>query len=76
MVAGKNRTCSWADHLRYAFPPDAHASRVLVLTMPGWDPIFDCGGQTYAEMDRAAKNRVSHRYKALAKLREWLDAQK
>ncbi|KAI1261278.1 inosine triphosphate pyrophosphatase [Xylariaceae sp. FL1019] len=40
----------------------------------GWDPIFEYEGQTYAEMDKAAKNKISHRYKALEKLREWIES--
>jgi len=37
----------------------------------GWDPIFepDGFGQTYAEMDKDLKNTISHRYRALDKLR-------
>ncbi|KAJ5855710.1 uncharacterized protein N7529_009654 [Penicillium soppii] len=39
----------------------------------GWDPIFEYDGkQTYAEMDKEAKNKISHRYKALVKLQQWL----
>jgi inosine triphosphate pyrophosphatase len=40
----------------------------------GWDPVFQPDGfdQTYAEMDKAAKNRISHRYKALDALRSHL----
>jgi inosine triphosphate pyrophosphatase len=45
----------------------------------GWDPIFqpeldDFGGNglTYAEMDKTYKNQISHRYKALMKLKEYL----
>ncbi|KAJ5033478.1 uncharacterized protein L3040_008593 [Drepanopeziza brunnea f. sp. 'multigermtubi'] len=38
----------------------------------GWDPIFEYEGQTYAEMDKAAKNKISHRSKALSKLSKWL----
>ncbi|KAI5294815.1 nucleoside triphosphate pyrophosphohydrolase ham1 [Ascosphaera acerosa] len=41
----------------------------------GWDPIFEYEGKTFAEMDKAEKNKISHRYKALAKLRAWLEAQ-
>ncbi|KAL1900243.1 nucleoside triphosphate pyrophosphohydrolase ham1 [Sporothrix stenoceras] len=37
----------------------------------GWDPIFEYEGETYAEMDKAKKNTISHRYKALQKLREF-----
>jgi inosine triphosphate pyrophosphatase len=45
----------------------------------GWDPIFEpdaqeacVGGQTYAEMDKALKNTISHRFRALDKLRDHL----
>ncbi|KAB8232175.1 inosine triphosphate pyrophosphatase-like protein [Aspergillus alliaceus] len=38
----------------------------------GWDPIFEYQGKTYAEMDKAEKNQISHRYKALDKLQRWL----
>ncbi|KAK4645872.1 nucleoside triphosphate pyrophosphohydrolase ham1 [Podospora bellae-mahoneyi] len=37
----------------------------------GWDPIFEYEGKTYAEMDKAEKNKISHRSRALAKLQEW-----
>lgn len=37
----------------------------------GWDPIFEVDGfgQTYAEMDKAVKNGISHRARALAALK-------
>ncbi|KAG9247870.1 inosine triphosphate pyrophosphatase-like protein [Calycina marina] len=38
----------------------------------GWDPIFEYEGQTYAEMDKVEKNKISHRFKALEKLKSWL----
>lgn len=38
----------------------------------GWDACFEYEGETYAEMDKARKNEISHRGKALAKLKEWL----
>ncbi|KAJ5610078.1 hypothetical protein N7510_006797 [Penicillium lagena] len=41
----------------------------------GWDPIFEHEGKTYAEMEKEEKNRVSHRYKALVKLQQWLGHQ-
>mmetsp|Transcript_50734 Transcript_50734/g.94499 ORF Transcript_50734/g.94499 Transcript_50734/m.94499 type:complete len:98 (-) Transcript_50734:457-750(-) len=38
------------------------------------DPIFEPDGfnATYAEMEKATKNTISHRYKALDKLRDFL----
>lgn len=40
----------------------------------GWDSVFEPTGfnQTYAEMDKEVKNTISHRYKALEKLKEYL----
>lgn len=38
----------------------------------GWDSCFEYEGKTYAEMDKSEKNRISHRGKALEKLKEWL----
>ncbi|KAJ3205169.1 nucleoside triphosphate pyrophosphohydrolase ham1 [Entophlyctis luteolus] len=39
----------------------------------GWDPVFEPVGfsQTYAEMDKSVKNEISHRARALAKVREF-----
>ncbi|KAI1491130.1 putative ham1 family protein [Biscogniauxia mediterranea] len=39
----------------------------------GWDPIFEYEGQTYAEMDKVEKNKISHRFKALENLRAWIE---
>ncbi|KAJ6264840.1 Nucleoside-triphosphatase [Drechslerella dactyloides] len=39
----------------------------------GWDPIFEYEGETYAEMDKARKNSISHRYKALEKFKQFLE---
>ena len=41
----------------------------------GWDPIFQPDGHslTYAEMEPAVKNSISHRYKALHALQRFLD---
>ncbi|KAF4539604.1 Inosine triphosphate pyrophosphatase [Lasiodiplodia theobromae] len=38
-----------------------------------YDPIFEHEGQTFAEMDPMFKNQVSDRYRALQKLRQWLE---
>ncbi|KAI1001134.1 hypothetical protein K3495_g7066 [Podosphaera aphanis] len=38
----------------------------------GWDPIFEYDGKTYAEMSKDEKNQISHRSRALAKLKSWL----
>ncbi len=38
----------------------------------GYDPIFEVGGATFGEMNENEKNRISHRYIALAKFAEWL----
>lgn len=38
----------------------------------GWDACFEYEGQTYAEMPKAEKNKISHRGKALEKLVAWL----
>ncbi|QIW99007.1 hypothetical protein AMS68_004525 [Peltaster fructicola] len=38
----------------------------------GWDACFEYEGQTYAEMPKAEKNKISHRGKALQKLVDWL----
>ncbi|KAJ7248878.1 inosine triphosphate pyrophosphatase-like protein [Mycena haematopus] len=42
----------------------------------GWDAVFEPSGTglTYAEMPSDQKNKISHRYKALEKLREFLDS--
>ncbi|HSJ33714.1 MAG TPA: RdgB/HAM1 family non-canonical purine NTP pyrophosphatase [Acidimicrobiia bacterium] len=38
----------------------------------GYDPVFEVGGVTFAEMGVEAKNRLSHRAVALQRLGEWL----
>ena len=43
----------------------------------GWDPIFEpsdavCEGHTYATMSKEVKNKISHRFRALDKLRDHL----
>lgn len=43
----------------------------------GWDSVFEPEGfdQTYAEMDKKNKNTISHRFRALDKLRDFLTKQ-
>lgn len=55
--------CCKLDHAHTAFTTD---------TSSGWDSAFEYQGKTYAEMDKTEKNAVSHRGKALDKLKEWL----
>lgn len=40
----------------------------------GWDCCFQPDGytETYAEMSKEVKNSISHRYRAFAKLKEYL----
>ena len=40
----------------------------------GWDPVFQPDGfeETYAEMPKAVKNKISHRYRSLTELRTYL----
>jgi len=38
----------------------------------GYDPIFEVGDCTLAELDRAEKNRISHRAQALSLLKDWI----
>jgi inosine triphosphate pyrophosphatase len=43
-----------------------------LILPPGWDSSFEYEGQTYAEMPKEEKNKISHRGKALDKLKAWL----
>ncbi|RAH82463.1 non-canonical purine NTP pyrophosphatase, rdgB/HAM1 family [Aspergillus japonicus CBS 114.51] len=42
----------------------------------GWEPIFEHGEETLAEMDVEKKNGLSHRFHAAQKLSEWLKQNK
>ena len=48
------------------------ARRRTLTKRPGWDSCFEYEGKTYAEMEKSEKNKISHRGKALDKLKEWL----
>jgi len=41
----------------------------------GYDPIFEHGGQTLAEMPLAEKSRISHRARALQAFRAWVEGE-
>ncbi|CAM1508527.1 Fc.00g053750.m01.CDS01 [Cosmosporella sp. VM-42] len=41
----------------------------------GWDAVFEYEDQTYAEMDKVEKNKISHRARALTKLQAWFKEQ-
>jgi len=45
---------------------------VITNQCSGWDPAFEYEGRTYAEMEKDEKNKISHRGKALEKLKAWL----
>jgi len=40
----------------------------------GWDPIFNPDGfdETYSQMDKSIKNKISHRYNSLKQLIQFL----
>ena len=42
----------------------------------GWDPIFQPDGydETYAEMPKSEKNKISHRKRSLDELRAYIDS--
>jgi inosine/xanthosine triphosphate pyrophosphatase family protein len=44
----------------------------------GWDPVFQPDGfdGTYAELDKDLKNTISHRYRSLKLVREYLEDHK
>lgn len=49
-------------------------ARSLLIVWSTDTPVLRC--RSYAEMDGAAKNKISHRYRALEKLRKYLLEQK
>lgn len=68
---GKTSTISWPYCIWCVFQlPRGKQAETNVLL--GWDSSFEYEGQTYAEMDKTEKNKISHRAKALEKLKAWL----
>ena len=60
------------------FGPSAHfRPEVSLIIQIGWDAIFkpNESNMTYAEMDGGEKNAISHRFRALEKLRTFLQDQ-
>jgi inosine triphosphate pyrophosphatase len=66
-------------------PPKTFVGRTAGTIVPprsngdafGWDPIFqpdESNNETFAEMKKEEKNLISHRYRALMKLREHVTA--
>jgi inosine triphosphate pyrophosphatase len=73
----------------YAYCESAEAEPILFVgkcegeiveprgeNMFGWDPVFQPKGykQTFAEMDLEEKNKISHRSKALALFKDFLES--
>ena len=71
---GQNSARSRSYRLRYFMLSCLSIFDALRLTGAGWDPIFEFDGETYAEMEKAKKNTLSHRAVALSKLKLWLQA--
>ena len=71
---GENSARSRSYRLRYFMLSCTSIFDALRLIGAGWDPIFEFDGETYAEMDKAKKNTLSHRAVALSKLKQWFQA--
>ncbi len=79
MTPYRAELCPLEVHLILVCSPAGHflsicklEQRVDERTYPGWDPIFEYEGETYAEMDKAKKNKLSHRAIALSKLQHYV----
>jgi len=76
---GADATCTFAFSAGPGAEPVLFEGRTPGRIVPargghafGWDPIFqpdEGGGGTYAEMTKADKNAISHRYRALDRMR-------
>ncbi|KAK0541592.1 nucleoside triphosphate pyrophosphohydrolase ham1 [Tilletia horrida] len=74
--------CTFAYCASAAAEPIVFQGRTRGIIVPargptffGWDPVFqpeESNEQTYAEMDKEEKNKISHRYRALEKLQKHL----
>ena len=55
-------------------PPALPCAPPALPCAHSWDPIFEPSGfgETYAELDKDVKNGISHRYRALDRLRAYL----
>ena len=80
----KKRTASFKTVIAFADGEIEHSTEGVVKGLIvekhrgvegfGYDPIFQPKSQnlTYAEMDADEKNKISHRFKALDKIKEFL----
>ncbi|OAL19895.1 hypothetical protein AYO22_09422 [Fonsecaea multimorphosa] len=70
LAAYEDKTAFAAGVRERSFRP---GGRLSLVSRAGWDAVFEFeDGQTYAEMEKEKKNLISHRGKALAKLKAWL----
>ncbi|CAE6476998.1 unnamed protein product [Rhizoctonia solani] len=64
---------------KFGWDPGRTEGRIVPPRGPskfGWDPVFEPiegEGKTYAEMSSEAKNKISHRFRSLEKLRNYLE---
>ncbi|KAH8835647.1 inosine triphosphate pyrophosphatase-like protein [Flagelloscypha sp. PMI_526] len=67
-------TALWTEPVLFEGRTDGDIVRAKGPPVFGWDATFRPKGETltYAEMPAEYKNKLSHRYKALEKLREFL----
>jgi XTP/dITP diphosphohydrolase len=63
------------EHLFEGLAPGSITTEPIGEDGFGYDPVFQPEGYeiTYAQMDMQEKNKISHRAKAIAKLKEYLD---
>ena len=67
------RRCACASRARQPFGGTrSNPQQWPGASRPRPDFVSTPTGRRYAEMDKAAKNKISHRYRALAKVQQWL----